>query len=252
MRHILFIGVKMKISIRNLEPKLEQLKPLAEAYYHSYNNLSKDYKSSEEMALYTKGYFLRKLWKMSHDKESAVAVLWVNERPGGFVRYSKVPDYYKTPVNGANSNLEQGVLDGYDYTWVRKVDFNQDIILNDKTLIVNQIYLDPALQHRGLGTYLFAKTLPTLKENGYESLIIEYNENNKNAEKFYKGVGFSPIAKTKDFDHIIEKDNKTLFCVSDVEIAYTTVDDSIKCIQNTRKKYPHIAFLGQKNVAAYR
>ena len=246
------LGIKMKISIKNLEPKLSQILPLAEAYMRSYNELSHQYKTDEEMSLYTKSYFLRKLWNMAEDGESAVAVLWADEKPGGFVRYSKVPEYYKKPISNTSSDFEQGTLDGYEYAWVRKINFEQDAELGDKTLIVNQIYLDPVLQHHGLGTYLFGKTLPILKEHGYESLIIEYNANNKNAEKFYKGVGFTPIAKTKDFDHIIEKDSKTIFCVSDVDIAYTTIDNSMKCIQNTRKKYPHFVFFGQRNAAAYR
>ncbi len=252
MRIIYLFGKKMKVSIRNIEPKFNQLEPLAEAYLRSYNNLSKDYKSDEEMSLYTKGYFLKKLWKMAHDRESAVAVLWVGNRPGGFIRYSKVPEYYKHPIDNVSNELEYGSLDGYDYTWMRKVNFEQNVKLDDKTLIVNQIYLDPDLQHHGLGTYLFGKTLPTLKAHGFESLIIEYNENNKNAEKFYRGVGFSPMAKTRDFDHIVQKDNKTMFCMSDVEIAYTTIDNSIKHILDTRKKYPRFAFFGQKNAAAYR
>lgn len=242
----------MKVSIKNLEPDMSQIKPLADAYLRSYNNLSAQYKTEEEMALYTKSYFLSKLWKMAHDKESAVAVLWVDKNPVGFVRYSKVPDYYKKPVDSVSSELEQGSLDGHDFAWVRKVEFNQDIKPDDKTLIVNQIYLDPAVQHHGLGTYLFSKTIPVLKKFGYENLIIEYNTNNQNAEKFYKGVGFSPIAKTKDFDHIITKGDKTTFCVSDVEIAYTTIDNAIKSIEEKRKQYPQFAFFGQKNVAAYR
>ena len=60
----------MKVSIRCLEKKLSQILPLAEAYQRSYNKLSQGYKSLEEMALYTKGYFLKKLWKMAEDKDS--------------------------------------------------------------------------------------------------------------------------------------------------------------------------------------
>ena len=41
----------------------EDLFELADAYKASYNTLSKDYKTPEEMELYTKEYFLRKLEK---------------------------------------------------------------------------------------------------------------------------------------------------------------------------------------------
>lgn len=69
----------MKVSIRNLEKRLSMILPLAEAYQRSYNKLSADYKSESEMALYTKGYFIKKLWKMAEDDQSTVAVLHLND-----------------------------------------------------------------------------------------------------------------------------------------------------------------------------
>lgn len=242
----------MQISIRSLEKKLSQILPLAEAYQRSYNKLSDGYKSPEEMALYTKGYFLKKLWKMAEDKNSVVAVLYVNEQPRGFVRYSAIPEYYTQAVDGQSRDLEKGMLDGYEFAWYRKVNFNRNVPLNDKTLIVNQIYLDPQVQRHGLGTYLLGRTIPELKKQGYENLIIEYNANNVNAEKFYRGIGFEPFAKTQDFDHIIKKDGRTTFCISDVEIAHTTIDHAIEAMRRKQLNKTFITMVPQKNGQAYR
>ena len=242
----------MKISINNLEPKLSQILPLAEAYMRSYNELSRQYKTDDEMKLYTKSYFLRKLWNMSEDGESAVAVLNVDDNPVGFVRFSNVPEYYKNPQNNSACDVEKGQLDGHEFAWVRKLEFIKDVKLDDKTLIVNQIYLEPALQHHGLGTFLLSRTIPQLRQRGYDSLIIEYNAHNTNAEKFYKGVGFSAFAKTQDFDHIIEKDGKTNFCISDVEIAHTTIENAIKCIKSKQANHSTNFFTGKQYVSASR
>ena len=224
----------MQISINRLEKKLSQILPLAEAYQRSYNKLSEQYKSPEEMALYSRGYFLKKLWKMAEDSSSAVAVLNIDGQPRGFVRYSAIPDYYTKPVNGQARDLEKGMLDGFEFAWYRKVNFERDVALNNKTLIVNQIYLDPQYQRHGLGTYLLNRTIPELKKRGYQSLIIEYNANNTNAEKFYRGIGFKPFAKTQDFDHIIKKDGKTVFCISDVAIAHTTIDNALNMMRDKK------------------
>ena len=222
----------MQVSITRLEKNLSQIKPLADAYWRSYNKLSKEYKTPEEMALYPRGYFVKKLWNMAQDKKSVVAVLNVDGQPHGFVRYSPIPEYYTQPVDAQTRDLEKGTLDGWEYSWFRKVKFERDVKLDDKTLIVNQIYIDPQMQCMGLGTYLLSRTIPELKKKGYESLIIEYNAHNANAENFYRGIGFRAFAKTQDFDHIIKKDGHTDFCVSDVAIAHTTIDNAISCMQN--------------------
>ena len=224
----------MQVSITRLEKKLSQILPLAEAYQRSYNKLSAQYKTPEEMALYSRGYFLKKLWKMAQDPDSAVAVLNINGVPRGFVRYSSIPEYYTKPVDGKSMELEKGMLDGWEFAWFRKVNFERDVKLDKKTLIVNQIYIDPQVQRMGLGTYLLNRTIPELKKNGYESLIIEYNAHNENAEKFYRGIGFRAFATTQDFDHIIKKDGRTTFCISDVAIAHTTIDNAIACMQSKK------------------
>lgn len=225
----------MKVSIRNLEKRLSMILPLAEAYQRSYNKLSADYKSESEMALYTKGYFVKKLWKMAEDDRSTVAVLHLNDVPRGFIRYSAIPEYYTQPENGRAQDVEKGYLDGFEYAWCRKVNFEREVALDDKTLIVNQIYLDPQIQHHGLGTLLFQQTVPELKKQGFESLIIEYNANNTNAKDFYQKLGFVPFAQTKDFDHILKEDGRTVFCISDVRIAHTTIDNALEHLRRRQQ-----------------
>ncbi len=241
----------MHISITRLEKKLSQILPLSEAYQRSYNKLSEQYKSPEEMALYSRGYFLKKLWKMAEDNESVVAVLNINGTPRGFVRYSAIPEYYTAPINGQSRDMEKGMLDGFEFAWYRKINFERNIKLDKKTLIVNQIYIDPEMQHLGLGTHLLNRTIPELKKHGYESLIIEYNANNTNAEKFYRGIGFSAFATTQDFDHIIKKDGQTTFCISDVAIAHTTIDNAIASMRNKQLSKTYITMVQRRNGKDY-
>ena len=237
----------MKVSICNLEKRLSMILPLAESYQRSYNKLSADYKSEQEMALYTKGYFIKKLWKMAEDKQSTVAVLHINGVPKGFIRYSAIPEYYTQPVNNQAQDTEKGYLDGFEFAWCRKINFERNVELNDKTLIVNQIYLDPQIQHHGLGTLLFQQTVPELKKQGFESLIIEYNANNVNAKNFYQKLGFEPFAKTKDFDHILKNDGRTQFCISDVRIAHTSIDNALEHLRRRQQmKQTFVTVLDQR------
>ena len=228
------------IEIAEFDGKAKTIFPLAKVYMNSYNELSKTYKSEEEMSLYIYGSFVKKLKKYSLDKDSSVYVLNVDGEPKGFVRYSPIPDYYKSPQEGMSKEVENGYMDGYEFSWQRKVHFSDgnEGRLNHGTLAINQIYLDPSVQNQGFGTMLLKKTLPKVREKGFDNIIIEYNRNNKNAKRFYAHVlGLGKIADTKDLDHI--KNNK-LF-ISDVEIGHNTIDNaltSIRKIENKRYKEP--------------
>ena len=215
----------MKISICKLEKRMDTILALAEVYQQSYNRLSERYKTAQEMAFYTKGYFIKKLWNMARDDRSIISVLQVDSRPCGFIRYSKVPSYYHGQV------LESGYLDGFEYARYHKVHFDDEILLNDKTLIVNQLYLAPNLQHKGLGRLLFERTIEDLKGRGYKDLVIEYNIHNDNARKFYHKLGFRDFGRSKDMDHILSDGRRTIFCLSDVRIAHTTIDNALKHIR---------------------
>ena len=228
---------EMKLKIVPLENSNKMIEPLAKAYQRSYNELSKGYKSAAEMALYTREVFVGKLQRFAEDKESKTAVVLSDGVPMGFMRLSPIPEYYKHPVNGCTSERECGETDGYTFAWERKVFFDKDIRLDDKTLIINQLYLDPKIQRRNVGTYLLEHTLPQLKERGFDSLILEYNANNHNAEKFYQTLGFEAFARTKDFDHVVTSpEGRAEFCLSDVKIAHTSIDHALEQAEKVKNR----------------
>lgn len=223
----------MKVSINTLPNDDKVISRLAQAYRSSYNRLSKNYKSPEEMALYTYDYFYRKVKRFAAENESSslsrTFMVNLDSEPVGFVRYSRIPDYYKQNVNGEAKDFEHGLMDGYEYAWYRKVKFVDTVKLDDSTMILNQIYLDPEVQRHGLGTYILAQTLPKMKEKGVKNLILEYNADNKNAEKFYHYFGFRALAETQDLDHIIKgRDGHTRFCISDVKMVHVPVDVALE------------------------
>lgn len=227
----------MNSEIKPFDGKAKTIMALADAYYKSYCELSKNYKSEAEMALYKKGTFIKKLKKFSKDSESSVFVYFENEQPLGFIRYSPVPEYYKA-AGTETRDLEKGIMNGYDFAWYRKVKFDETNKIDDKTVIVNQIYLDPQIQNKGVGTQMFKSTLPLIKNLGYESMIIEYNAHNNNAKRFYHNVlGLERIAQTQDFDNIITPEKRAEFCISPVEIGHAMIDSSIKNINMLEQKY---------------
>ena len=96
-------------------------------------------------------------------------------------------------------------------------------------MILNQIYLHPDVQRHGLGTFVLAQTLPKMKEKGVKNLILEYNVENKNGEKFYQSFGFQPLADTQDLDHIVkDKNGSTKLCISKVKIVHVAVDAALQ------------------------
>ncbi len=222
----------MKVSISKLQNSEAELAALAEAYKNSYNKLSEGYKSPQEMALYTYDYFYQRVKRFAKENESSslsrTFVVTLDEKPVGFVRYSRIPEYYKQKDNGQTKDLEHGMLDGYEYAWYRKVKFVDNVKLDDSTMILNQIYLDPSVQRHGLGTYILAQTLPKMKEKGVRNLILEYNAENKNGEKFYSSFGFRPLADTEDLDHIIHDGQSTRFCISKVKMVHVPVETALE------------------------
>lgn len=220
-----------KIEIKKMTKEDEVLLPLALSYMKSYNRLSSAYKSEEEMKFYEYSSFLKKLEKISSDEDSSSFVLFVDEIPKGFVRYSPIPQHYKDQKDGVAKEKETGEMNKHTFAWERKVKFTDDVLLDDKTLILNQIYLDPDIQKHGLGTYLLSETLPKMKED-YNSIIIEYNSSNEGAKKFYSHVlGLKKIAETKDFDNILDKSGFDKFCISNVEIGYNDIDSAISSVK---------------------
>lgn len=228
----------MEFTIKEFDGSAKTIIPLAEAYMRSYNKLSEGYKSAQEMALYKKGSFIKKLKNYSKDKTSSVFVFLADEHPAGFVRYSNIPDYYKQPEKQLVQEQEHGEMDGFTFAWIRKVQFaNNNPALNERTMIINQIYLDPLIQNQGAGTQIFKKTLPLMADK-YDNFIVEYNANNARAKKFYRDVlGLEPIARTQDFDHIVLNERgRTDFCVSPVEIGMSSIANAMKHIKQVEQR----------------
>ncbi len=230
----IFVRKKMKVTIAQLSADEHILQQVAEAYRASYNKLSEGYKSKEEMALYTYDYFYQKVKRFAAENAqsnlSRTFMINLDGKPVGLVRYSRIPEYYKHADNGQSKDLEKGYLDGYEYAWYRKVNFTDTSVkLDDSTMILNQIYLHPDVQRHGLGTFVLAHTLPKMKEKGIQNLILEYNVENKNGEKFYQSFGFQPLADTQDLDHIVKNEKgATKFCVSQVKIVHVPVETALQ------------------------
>lgn len=243
---------KMKVSITNLKNE-HKLAKLANAYRNSYNTLSAAYKSPEEMALYTFDFFYQKVKRFAAENEksdlSRTFMISIDDQPVGLVRYSRIPEYYKQNQNGETKDLEHGLMDGYEYAWYRKVKFVDQVKLDDSTMILNQIYLDPAVQRHGLGTYILAQTLPKMKEKGVRNLILEYNAENYKGEKFYQSFGFQPLAETQDLDHIIRnKHGKTEFCVSQVKMVHVDIETALQRANAKMEQKKRTQVLAAKNI----
>ena len=97
--------------------------------------------------------------------------------------------------------------------------------------MLNQIYLDPSVQFQKehLGTRLMEATLPLMAQKGYDSLIVEYNINNKNAARFYKKLDITPIGKTQDLDHILPEPFGMQ--ISQVEIGHAPIEKIVRACE---------------------
>lgn len=222
---------KEKIEIKDKLEK-DDLFKLADAYMASYNTLSKDYKKAEEMELYTREYFLRKLEKFRKgQKDSPVFVALANGKPVGFLRFGAVEDYYKNQENGIAEQKETVSVDGRTKTWTRKIKFINGAQIDNKTAILNQIYIDPKYQQHGIGEKLFNEAIPEMAKN-YDDFIVEVNTDNIGAQKVYnKVLTAEKIADTKDFDHIL-KDGTD--CISNVTIVKGRISDALERLKERK------------------
>ncbi len=177
---------------------------VAQLYADSYRRLSAQYKKPEEMACYTSDYFDRKVKNFLKEQESHIFVLSLGGHPIGFARFSPVPGAYRQPGIPLVTQPEAGVLDGVPYQYDREIAFSNPTKITRETVMLNQIYFDPAFQRQGLGSVLLATALPRLNER-YTDMLVEYNMDNAYARRFYTGLGFKQIATTFDLDHIIAR-----------------------------------------------
>lgn len=224
----------------------KEILPLADVYMRSYNKLSETYKSKEEMALYTKFSFIKKLenWAINQaeGKEPFIFVLHNNGKPCGIMRLNPIPEDYRY----INSKLqavenEHGTLDGWKMARRRKIQYAKDPNYDNNTLILNQIYLAPESQKQGLGTYFIKTVFSKLQKQGYDQFIVEYNDNNANGKKFHEDVLCAQkIATTSDFDHITSRNNKTEFCLSPVSIGISRFSNVLRNVALKEKSFAKV------------
>lgn len=86
------------------------------------------------------------------------------------------------------------------------------IILDEAELM--NIVVNKASRHSGIGTLLLNKLLEICKEKNLDSIFLEVNEKNLNAQKLYKNFGFETISIRKNYYNsdngiVMKKDFKT-------------------------------------------
>ncbi len=224
------------LKVKKFAGNYKEILPLADVYMRSYNELSKGYKTKEEMALYTKFSFIKKLekWAINQEKgnEPFIYVLHQNGKPCGIMRLNPIPEDYRY----INQDLqavehETGELDGWKMARQRKIQYTRNPNYEKNTLILNQIYIAPEAQKQGLGTYFIKTVFQELQQKGFNQFIVEYNDNNTNGKKFHENVLCAKkVAHTSDFDHITSQNNKTEFCLSPVSIGISRFSDVLRNI----------------------
>lgn len=219
------------LEVKKFSGNCQEILALADVYMRSYNELSKGYKSKAEMALYTKGSFIRKLknWsnKQKEGNEPFIFVLHNDKTPIGFIRLNPMPDSYRQYDDSLTSKeYESGELDGWQIARFRKVHFTSRPQFDDNTLILNQIYMAPESQKQGFGSYFIDNVAKQMHSKGYDQFVVEYNDNNLNGKKFHENVLCAKkIAETSDYDH-----HTTEPCISQVTIGLSRFSTLIKNI----------------------
>lgn len=224
----------MSYTLEFLTNDSKQISDLSEVYEKSYIKLSEKYKGKREMALYTPEYFKGRLDEFANDTNSTTYVVSDGQKAVGFARFSPISATYRSLPKGLSVHLHKGTMDGFDYQWLREVRMRQNPNYNNRTLMLNQMYLAPDVQHQGLGTQIFASVLPQMEEK-YDNLVVEFNLKNAKGIRFYKSMGFKVSGITQDLDHILPIKNEwgRKMCVSNVGIA----DAPIKTVmENAVKK----------------
>ena len=212
----------------------QQKTELAAAYKLSYITLSAQYKSPEEMALYTTNdYFMQRVEKFAKDPKSTTFIIYDKSEIVGFSRFSPVPEDYLGLTSGISYHPECGTMDGHAYQWKRPMCFDINPEIDDKTLMLHQIYLVPKVQHQGLGTQILASVLPTMAYQ-FNKVLVEYNMCNHVGEECYKNWGFKKVGETQDLDHILPNGK---WCTSSVGIAIAPIDVVYK--EATKKLEKH-------------
>ena len=129
--YLRFCEVNKMLEVKKFAGNYKEILPLADVYMRSYNELSKGYKTKEEMALYTKFSFIKKLegWAINQEKgnEPFIYVLHQNGQPCGIMRLNPIPqDYRRISSELKAKELENGELDGWRVARNRQIQYVAD------------------------------------------------------------------------------------------------------------------------------
>lgn len=109
---------------------------------------------------------------------------------------------YKDPWNEKNFESE---LSHNDYAYMYVLEENGVILgyagfwLSYEYATITKVSINPALQNRGLGFYLFNKIIEIAKELGATSFSLEVRESNLIAQKLYKKAGYQAVGMRKGY-----------------------------------------------------
>lgn len=109
---------------------------------------------------------------------------------------------YKDPWNASNFESELAYND-YAYMYVLK---ENDVVLgyagfwlSFEYATITKVSINPALQNKGLGYYLFNSVMNIARELGATSFSLEVRESNIPAQKLYLKSGYTKQGKRKGY-----------------------------------------------------
>lgn len=109
---------------------------------------------------------------------------------------------YKDPWNEKNFESE---LSGNDYAYMYVLEENDVILgyagfwLSYEYATITKVSINPAIQNRGLGYYLFNKMMGIAKDLGATSFSLEVRESNLIAQKLYLKSGYQKVSIRKGY-----------------------------------------------------
>ena len=109
---------------------------------------------------------------------------------------------YKDPWNEKNFESE---LSGNDYAYMYVLEENDVILgyagfwLSYEYATITKVSINPAIQNKGLGYYLFNQVMEIAKELGATSFSLEVRESNIIAQKLYLKSGYQKVSIRKGY-----------------------------------------------------
>ena len=109
---------------------------------------------------------------------------------------------YKDPWNEKNFESE---LSHNDYAYMYVL-LEKDVVLgyagfwlSYEYATITKVSINPALQNKGLGYYLFSKIMEIAKELGASSYSLEVRESNLVAQRLYEKSGYKKVGIRKGY-----------------------------------------------------